>query len=95
MPRRTTTIGKGAFGRGISRDFHEWEVVRRIIDRRLPLTVDAVFILMRQILRRNNGIVLKVVRVRLIWPFNHGKNRALQYGVTVQQEVFSDLLPGG
>lgn len=62
MPRRTTTIGKGAFGRGISRDFHEWEVVRRIIDRRLPLTEDAVFILMRQILRRNNGIVLKVVR---------------------------------
>lgn len=62
MPRRTTTIGTGAFGRSISKDYHEWEVVRRIIDKRLPLTEDAVFILMRQILRRNNGIVLKAVR---------------------------------
>lgn len=62
MPRRTTTIGQGAFGRGINKDFHEWEVVRRIISRRQPLTEDAVFILMRQILRQNKGIVLKAVR---------------------------------
>lgn len=62
MPRRTTTIGQGAFGRGVDRDYHEWEVARRVIDRRLPLTEDAVFILMRQILRQNKGTVLKVVR---------------------------------
>ena len=53
MPRRTTTIGKGSFGYPISKDSHERDVVQRIINKRLPLTEDAVFILMRQILRRN------------------------------------------
>ncbi len=62
MPRRTTTIGTGAFGRSIPKDYHEWDVVRRIIDGQKPLTEDAVFILLRQILRRNNSIVLKAVR---------------------------------
>jgi len=62
MPRRTTTIGKGAFGRSIPKELHEWEVLRRIIDKRLPLTEDAVFLLMYQILQRNNGIILKCVR---------------------------------
>lgn len=62
MPRRTTTIGQGAFGRYVDRDCHEWDVVRRIITRRLPLTEDAVFILLRHILRQNGGKVLKAVR---------------------------------
>ena len=43
MPRRKTTLGVGAFGRPIHKELHEWEVLHRIISRRLPLTEDAVF----------------------------------------------------
>jgi len=63
MARRTTTIGKGLFGYAISKDEHMSEVLRRIIRRRLPLTEDAVFVLMYHILKRNNqGIILKCVK---------------------------------
>lgn len=62
MPRRKTTIGIGAFGRPTHKEFHEWEVLHRIIDKRLPLTEDAVFLLLAQILKRNQGIILKCVR---------------------------------
>lgn len=62
MPRRKTTIGKGAFGRPIPKGFHEWEVLNRIIGKRLPLTEDAVFLMLFWILKRNQGIILKNVR---------------------------------
>jgi len=62
MPRRKTTIGVGAFGYPIHKELHTWEVLYRIINRRLPLTEDAVFILLYQILKQNQGIILKSVR---------------------------------
>lgn len=52
----------GTFGRLIPREQHITEVFGRIIQRRLPLTEDAVFLLMYQILKRNGGTILKRVR---------------------------------
>lgn len=54
MQRRKTTIGRGAFGRAVPFDQHATEVTDRIIDRRLPITEDAVFLFMYRILRRKN-----------------------------------------
>lgn len=54
MQRRRTTIGRGAFGRPVPFDQHATEVMDRIIDQRLPITEDAVFLFMYHILRRNN-----------------------------------------
>ena len=63
MARRKTTIGVGAFGRPTNKEFHEWEVANRIISRRLPLTEDAVFLLLATVLKRNNqSTILKCVR---------------------------------
>lgn len=62
MPRRRTTVGVGAFGRPISKDLHEWEILHRIIDNKQPLTEDAVFLLLHQVLKRNPGTILKCVR---------------------------------
>ncbi len=63
MPRRKTTIGRGAFGLPTNKDFHEWEVLNRIIDKKLPLTEDAVFLLLAKVLQRNNkSTILKCVR---------------------------------
>jgi len=55
MSRRTTTISVGPFGRPIPREEHANELIRRVIHRRLPLTEDAVFLLMYPILKRNGG----------------------------------------
>ena len=62
MPRRKTTIGVGAFGRPTHKEFHEWEVYHRIASRRLPLSEDAVFIILAQVLKKNQSIILKCVR---------------------------------
>ncbi len=63
MARRKTTVGVGAFGRPVHSELHEWEIIQRIIDKRLPLTEDAVFVLLACILRRNNqSTILKCVR---------------------------------
>ncbi len=63
MPRRKTTIGIGAFGLPTHKDLHEWEVLNRIISKRLPLTEDAVFLLLAQVLKRKNqSTILKCVR---------------------------------
>ncbi|MFC1958870.1 hypothetical protein ACFLV6_03045 [Chloroflexota bacterium] len=63
MPRRKTTIGKGAFGRPVSKDIHEWEVVNRIISNKQPLSEDAVFALLSYMLKRKNqSVILKCVK---------------------------------
>ncbi|MFH1032575.1 MAG: hypothetical protein V1767_08465 [Chloroflexota bacterium] len=63
MPRRRTTIGVGAFGRPVHKELHEWDVMRRIISQRQPLTEDAVFFLLSQMLKKNNqSTILKCVR---------------------------------
>ncbi len=63
MPRRKTTIGRGAFGRPVNKELHERETLHRIIDGRQPLTEDAVFLLLSQVLKRNNqSTILKCVR---------------------------------
>ena len=46
MPRRKTTIGKGAFGNPVPVELHAWEVLQRIRDKGQPLTEDAVFLSM-------------------------------------------------
>ncbi len=64
MRRRRTTIGRGAFGRPAPFDQHASEVLNRIMSKRLPITEDAVFLAMYQILRRNNqSEIFQKVRV--------------------------------
>ncbi|MEK7681964.1 MAG: hypothetical protein AAB502_04195 [Chloroflexota bacterium] len=62
MPRRKTVIGRGAFGSYIPQEEHAWEVLKRILSRGHPLTEDALFLCMWNILRCNNSLILKCVR---------------------------------
>ena len=62
MPRRRTTIGKGAFGRPVPSDLHAWEVLQRILTRGHPLTEDAIFLAMQYILHRKGSHLLQKVR---------------------------------
>jgi hypothetical protein len=63
MPsRRRTEIGVGSFGRWRDPHEHARETIRRIIARRLPLTEDAVFLLLMHQLKtiRNSTVFQKV-----------------------------------
>ncbi len=62
MARRKTTIGIGAFGRPIPKRQHAWEVLQRILARGHPLTEDAVFLSMLNILWQQNSRVYQQVR---------------------------------
>ena len=64
MPtRRRTEVGTGAFGRPRPHDAHAREVLRRILDRRLPLTEDAVFLcLWHQLTTRRKSKILQKVK---------------------------------
>ena len=55
MQRRKTRIGRGAFGNHVPTDKHAAEVLGRILRKGRPLTEDAVFLAMYQVLRRNNN----------------------------------------
>ncbi len=52
--RRKTTIGRGAFGRPVPVEAHADQVLGRILYKGAPLTEDAVFLVLRRILMRNN-----------------------------------------
>ena len=54
IQRRRTTVGRGAFGRPVPVDQHADEVLGRIIRKGRPLTEDAVFLGLYNILRRKN-----------------------------------------
>ena len=62
MARRRTTIGKGAFGHWVPSDQHAWEGLQRILSRGHPLTEDAVFLCMWNVLRRNGSKIFQKVR---------------------------------
>lgn len=62
MARRRTDIGRGAFGSWVSPDAHALEVLQRILSRGYPLTEDAVFLCMWNILRHNGSRILQKVR---------------------------------
>ncbi len=61
MPRRKTTIGKGDFGHAKSVDSHAWEVLNRILTRNHPLTEDAIFLCMYNVLSRRNSRIFQKV----------------------------------
>ena len=62
MPRRKTTIGIGAFGNRVPVEGHAWEVLQRILSRGHPLTEDAVFLSMYNILRQRGSRIFQKVR---------------------------------
>lgn len=62
MPRRRTTIGRGAFGHYVSPEGHAREVLTRIIVNGHPLTEDAVFLCLWYLLRQRGSRVLQNVR---------------------------------
>lgn len=62
MPRRRTVIGRGAFGHLVPSDTHAWEVLQRILSSGHPLTEDAVFLCLCNILRQKGSTILQKVR---------------------------------
>ena len=62
MARRKTAIGIGPFGRPISPQAHAYEVLQRILSRGYPLTEDAVFLSMLNILLQKGSTVFQKVR---------------------------------
>ena len=62
MPRRKTTLGVGPFGRPVPVERHAWEVLQRVLARGLPLTEDAIFLSMYNVLSRNGSTILQQVR---------------------------------
>ena len=62
MPRRKTTIGQGAFGQPTPVRAHAYEVLQRILTRGHPLTEDAVFLSMLNILWQRGSQVFRNVR---------------------------------
>lgn len=62
MPRRRTTLGRGAFGNPKSVDAHAWEVLQRILQNNHPLTEDAVFLCLYNLLRQRHSNVFQKVR---------------------------------
>lgn len=52
MPkRRKTTIGRGALGQHVPVDLHADETLRRVLRAGRPLTEDAMFLALRNVLR--------------------------------------------
>ena len=62
MARRRTTIGRGPFGQPVPVRAHAYEVLQRILTRGHPLTEDAVFLSMLNILWQRGSSVFQKVR---------------------------------
>ncbi len=63
MKRRRTNVGRGAFGRPVPVDQHADAVLGRILYKGAPLTEDAVFLGLRNILlRKNQSEIFQKVR---------------------------------
>ena len=62
MPRRKTTIGVGPFGQPRPVDSHALEVLRRIVAGGHPLTEDAVFLCLYNLLRQRGSRIFQNVR---------------------------------
>lgn len=63
MPRRRTTLGRGPLGTWVPVEQHAWEVLQRILTRGHPLTEDAVFLALFNVLRRKGSTIFQKVQV--------------------------------
>ena len=62
MPRRKTTLGRGAFGRAVPADFHAFELFSRHAARNSPLVEDAVGLCLYIWLQNRGSIILQRLR---------------------------------